>query len=350
MDFSSANHVTDHITVLRQEAVEILLSELPPLCPSSEAPSGLSLPQGERRDQDKDQCPQIFIDGTFGRGGHSELILKNLDKNNLNNQLIGVDKDLDAVKFAQNNFSCAQDSRFKIVHSSFGEILKITKNLDCLSKISGVLLDLGVSSPQIDQAQRGMSFMKDGPLDMRMDQTQGQTCAEFLSEVDEEDLANILFQYGDEKFSRKIAKAITTRRVIAPILTTGDLAQIISEAVPFRDKHKHPATRSFQALRIYINKELEDLESFLRDIEQVLAPGGKLVIISFHSLEDRLVKNFFNLKIKGPEVPRHIPLKAHEYFKPRWKLIDKKIKPSEQELLNNTRARSAILRAGVFLG
>lgn len=317
---------TDHKTVLREEAVELLLS-----------PAGLS-------------CAQIFIDGTFGRGGHSELILKKLDKNNLNNKLIGIDKDLEAVNFAKNNFSFSQDPRFEIIHSSFGDILKIIKNLNLSGKISGVLLDLGVSSPQIDQAQRGMSFMKDGILDMRMDQSQGQTCAEFLKTVDDEELASILFKYGDEKFSRKIAQAIVKRREISPILTTGDLAKIIAEAVVFKDKFKHPATRSFQALRIYLNKELEDLENFLKDIEQVLAPGGKLVIISFHSLEDRIVKNFFNLKIRGPEIPRNIPLKAHEYFKPRWKLIDKKIKPSEQELLDNTRARSAILRAGIFLG
>ncbi len=321
MDFS----ITDHKTVLREEAVEALLLNRTP--------------------QDS-----IFIDGTFGRGGHSELILKNLDQNNLNNKLIAIDKDLEAVSFAKTDFSFSQDPRFKIIHSSFGDILEIIKNLDLLGKVSGILLDLGVSSPQIDQAQRGMSFMKDGVLDMRMDQSQGQTCAEFLSEVAEEDLANILFKYGDEKFSRKIAKAIITRRAVSPILTTGDLAKIIADAVVFKDKFKHPATRSFQALRIYLNKELEDLENFLENIEQVLAPGGKLVIISFHSLEDRIVKNFFNLKIKGPEIPRHIPLKAHEYFKSRWKLVDKKIKPSEQELLNNTRARSAILRAGIFMG
>lgn len=326
MSFSSSAH----LTVLREEAVEALLTLL--------------------TNKNPDAPKNIYIDGTFGRGGHSELILKNLDQNNLNNKLIAIDKDLEAVSFAQDKFIYSQDPRFKIIHSSFGGILNIVKNLNLLGKISGILLDLGVSSPQIDQAERGMSFMKDGVLDMRMDQSQGQTCAEFLSQVGEEELANILFKYGDEKFSRKIAKAIITRREISPILTTGDLAKIIADAVVFKDKFKHPATRSFQALRIFLNKELEDLENFLENIEQVLAPGGKLVIISFHSLEDRIVKNFFNLKIKGPEIPRNIPLRSHEYFKPRWKLLDKKIKPSEQELLNNTRARSAILRAGIFMG
>ncbi len=302
-----------HITVLLEEAVEALCLE-----PND-----------------------IVIDGTFGRGGHSRLILEKLGPSG---RLIGIDKDLTAVNHAKENI---KDSRFEIVHGSFSDIENIAKNLGVLGKANAVLLDLGVSSPQIDQAERGMSFMNDGPLDMRMDQTQGQTCSEFLEQVSESDLANILFNYGDEKFSRRIAKSIVLRRVLSPILTTRDLASIIAEAMPVRDKHKHPATRSFQALRIYLNKELEDLEIFLKNIEKILAPNGRLGIISFHSLEDRLVKTFFNSKTKEPELPRGLPVRSN--FKPTWKLLDKKLKPSELELEKNNRARSAIMRAGIFL-
>ena len=310
-----SNNSNAHITVLRQEAVQ-----------------ALSLNPND-----------IVIDGTFGRGGHSELILETLGPSG---RLISIDKDLAAIEHANKNI---QDSRFKIIHQSFADILTIAKDLEILGKVNAVLLDLGISSPQIDQAERGMSFMKEGPLDMRMDQSSGITCQELLEKISEEDLANILFTYGDEKFSRRIAKAIINRRAISPIKTTKDLAGIISEAMPIKDKHKHPATRSFQALRIYLNKELEDLEVFLKNIEQVLAPGGRLGIISFHSLEDRLVKNFFNLKTKGPEIPRDLPLRA-DFFKSTWKLLDKKLKPSEEELKNNNRARSAILRVGIFTG
>lgn len=284
----------------------------------------------------------IVVDGTFGRGGHSQKILEKLAGSG---KLIGIDKDLEAVSYATKNFS--QEANFKIRHGSFADIKIITDQLDVTGRVNAVLLDLGISSPQIDQADRGMSFMQEGPLDMRMDRSQGPTCAEFLADIPEEELANILFKYGDEKFSRRIAKAIVTRRVMSPILTTRDLAQIIAEATPVRDKHKHPATRSFQALRIYLNQELEDLEKFLEAIEKVLAPGGRLVIISFHSLEDRLVKHFFNARTKPPELPRGLPIQDN--FKPSWVLSDKKLKPSLGELEENTRARSAIMRAGVFL-
>lgn len=283
------------------------------------------------------QDKSIIIDGTFGRGGHSKLILEKLGPSGC---LMGIDKDLAAIE-SSNEIA---DERFEMVHDSFANIKAIVNERGLTGKVTGILLDLGVSSPQIDEAERGFSFMKEGPLDMRMDQSSGEPCSEFLMHIDETELANIIYRYGDEKFSRRIAKAIVARREEGPIETTLALANLIEKAIPKRDKHKHPATRTFQALRIHLNKELEDLETFLADVEDLLAPGGRLSIISFHSLEDRIVKNYFNDKIKGPEIPRDMPV--IDEFKPNWRKVINKHKAKDTEADQNIRARSAILRVG----
>ena len=283
------------------------------------------------------QDDSVIIDGTFGRGGHSKLILEKLGPNG---RLIGIDKDMAAIESAKS----IDDPRFEMVHASFADIKAVVEAQDLLGKVTGVLLDLGVSSPQIDEAERGFSFMKDGPLDMRMDQTSGESCSEFLNHIDETELANIIYRYGDEKFSRRIAKAIVARREEGPIETTLELANLVEQAIPRRDKHKHPATRTFQALRIHLNRELADLETLLADIEEILAPAGRLSIISFHSLEDRIVKTFFNDKIKGPDIPRDMPI--IDTFKPNWQKVINKHKAKDSEADQNVRARSAILRVG----
>ena len=283
------------------------------------------------------QSSSIIIDGTFGRGGHSQLILDQLGPEG---RLIAIDKDLAAIEHAKT----MADPRFEMVHASFADIREVCAERDVLGKVDGVLLDLGVSSPQLDEAERGFSFMKDGPLDMRMDQSSGESCSEFLQHIDETELANIIYRYGDEKFSRRIAKAIVQAREEGPIESTLALAGIVEKATPRRDKHKHPATRTFQALRIHLNRELADLETFLVDIEDVLSPTGRLSIISFHSLEDRIVKQFFNDKTRGPDIPRGMPV--IDEFKPGWKKVINKHKAADTEADQNIRARSAILRVG----
>lgn len=282
----------------------------------------------------------VYIDGTFGRGGHSAEILKALSEQG---RLIVVDKDLDAIAVARAKYG--QDPRVTIVHRGFGELKAIAEELDAAGRVDGILLDLGVSSPQLDEAERGFSFMKLGPLDMRMDRSQGESVAEFLSHVDETALADILWRYGEEKFSRRIAKAIVTARAASPIVTTTELAAIIAAAIPKIDKYKHPATRSFQALRIYINQELAELEQALTAALRVLKPGGRLAVISFHSLEDRIVKQFMQAQVKGPELPRGLPLRQSElpfHAKMRWCV--KMQSATENEITANIRARSAILR------
>ena len=312
------------------------------------------------------------IDGTFGRGGHAKLILEKLGPEGL---LIGIDKDPEAIEYGQNQFANEiKAGKLKLIQGSFGELKNLIPE-KLLGKINAVFLDLGVSSPQLDNPSRGMSFMKDGPLDMRMDISSGQTVEDLLKHISESALADILFQYGEEKFSRRIAGKIIKAREAGPISSTLALADIIKHAIPakFRDPHKHPATRSFQALRIFINKELEDLDLFLDQIEIILAPGGRLGIISFHSLEDRRVKQFFNQKIKSSDVLENLKnsntvglsikdiqalrqlsaLKHHgadSVKLPKWYLVAKKIKPTEEEIAKNTRARSALLRVGVYHG
>ena len=286
----------------------------------------------------------IYIDGTFGRGGHSRLILSKLS---VNGRLIAIDRDPKAVAEAHK----IQDLRFHIEHSAFSDILPICEKLNLVGKIDGILLDLGVSSPQLDHAERGFSFMKDGPLDMRMDDSKGMSAAEWLQHVSEQDLAWVLKTFGEERFAKKIASAIVNYNKSAVqnggecLTRTLQLAELIAQTVPFKDKHKHPATRSFQAIRIFINSELDELEKVLQSALTVLAPGGRLSIISFHSLEDRMVKHFMRKQSQGEAIPKGLPLREDQIQRnQRLKVIGKAIMPSEDEIAQNPRARSAVLR------
>ncbi len=306
----------DHITVLLHEAVD-----------------GLALKEDG-----------IYIDATFGRGGHSRLILSKLSANG---RLIAIDRDPRAITEAQK----IQDPRFHIEHNSFSAIAEICEKLGLTGKIDGILLDLGVSSPQLDDAERGFSFMKDGPLDMRMDTTKGLSAAQWLQQVSEQDLAWVLKTFGEERFAKRIAQAIVNYNKSAveknsEILNrTLQLAELIAQSVPFKDKHKHPATRSFQAIRIYINSELEELESLLQSALTVLAPKGRLSVISFHSLEDRMVKHFMRKQSKGEDIPKGLPLREDQIERRQTlKTIGKAIQPSDEEIAFNPRSRSAVLR------
>lgn len=281
----------------------------------------------------------IYIDATFGRGSHSQAILNRLDANG---RLIAFDKDPDAVAYAKAHFS--HDQRFSIIHASFAELKTHLQKHHLLEQINGILFDLGVSSPQLDNPQRGFSFMHEGELDMRMDTTSGQDAKTWLAEIDEKSLADILWQYGEEKFSRRIARAVVAARKIKPITTTSQLAEIIMRATPKqKSQDKHPATRSFQAIRIAVNQELLELEQGLNQALDALTVGGRLAVISFHSLEDRIVKQFIKHHEKGQELPRGLPIKASA-FRAKLRSIGKPIKPSLQEVNVNPRSRSAILR------
>ena len=316
MDTESSFSSPEHITVLLHEAV-----------------NGLALKENG-----------IYIDGTFGRGGHSRLILSKLSPNG---RLIGVDRDPRAIAEAKK----IQDSRFHIEHNSFSHIPEICEKLNLVGKIDGILLDLGVSSPQLDEAERGFSFMKDGPLDMRMDTTQGLSAEEWLKQVSVEDLTWVLKTFGEERFAKRIATAIVDYNKSAAkngtefLSRTSQLAELISQAVPFKDKHKHPATRSFQAIRIFINAELDELESVLNSALDMLAPEGRLSIISFHSLEDRMVKHFMKKQSKGEDIPKGLPLREDQIQRnQKLKTIGKAIQPSDTEIQANPRSRSAVLR------
>ncbi|WP_100640159.1 16S rRNA (cytosine(1402)-N(4))-methyltransferase RsmH [Marinobacter salexigens] len=278
-----------------------------------------------------------YVDATFGRGGHSQLILGRLD---VSGQLLGIDKDPEAIRVAE-EFAIA-DSRFDYFHGSFAELSHAVSQAGW-EQVNGVLMDLGVSSPQLDDATRGFSFMRDGPLDMRMNPLQSPSAAEWLSYAEEQEIANVIFRYGEEKFSRRIARLIVERRQEAPIETTLQLAHLVSEAIPKKEKHKHPATRTFQAIRIFINRELEDLETGLQAAVDRLAPGGRLVVISFHSLEDRLVKRFMRDLARGPRLPKGIPVTAAQEA-PDFRLIGKANKAGAGEISENVRARSAVMR------
>lgn len=279
-----------------------------------------------------------YIDCTFGRGGHSTEILKALDEEG---HLYAFDQDQEAVAHA--NQTWADKSNFSIVHSSFENLLSESENWGIVKQVDGVLLDLGVSSPQLDDASRGFSFQHDGPLDMRMDNTQGQSAADWLNTAEEEDIANVIYEYGEERNSRRIAKYIVENRVAKPLKTTQDLSDIVIRATRKRDKHKHPATRTFQAIRIFINREVEVLQAVLAQSIDILKPGGRLVVIAFHSLEDRIVKNFIKSQSQAEALPRGLPIQYEEVKMPVKKL-GKAIKAGEQELQHNPRARSAVLR------
>ena len=281
----------------------------------------------------------IYVDATFGRGGHSAHILASLGDEG---QLIAFDRDPQAIKAAER---FADDKRFRIIHSPFGDMAKEIEALGLTGKIDGVLMDLGVSSPQLDDAERGFSFLRDGPLDMRMDTSRGQSAAQWLANAEEQDITQVIKEFGEEKFGKRIAHAIVNTRKHTPITRTAQLAQIIDEAVPVKDKFKHPATRAFQGIRIYINAELEQLRVGLKAATQVLAKEGRLAVISFHSLEDRLVKRFIKEQSKGKVVPHNLPITQAEIDADKvLKALGKAIKPSEQEIANNVRSRSSVLR------
>lgn len=279
----------------------------------------------------------IYIDATFGRGNHSQAILAHLSSKG---RLVAFDRDPDAIQYAREHFST--DSRFQLIHSCFSQMAIYLSELKLFGQVQGILFDLGVSSPQFDNSERGFSFSKDGPLDMRMDTSQGINAAELLATIDETELADMLWQYGEERHSRRIARAIVQARAQAPITTTAQLAKIIESVMPYQ-KEKHPATRSFQAIRIAINQELTELQAGLDQALEALSIGGRLCVISFHSLEDRIAKQFINQHEKGLALPRGLPIK-HQPFQGRMKSIVKPIKASSQETNLNPRARSAILR------
>lgn len=280
----------------------------------------------------------FYIDGTFGRGGHSRRILEELSEQG---RLLVIDKDPEAIAIAEE--LAQQDSRVSVYHGSFEELQKAIPDLHLKGQVAGVLLDLGVSSPQLDDPQRGFSFSKDGPLDMRMNTTTGTTAAAWLARAEEKTIADVLYQFGEERFSRRIARAIVRERELEPIQTSMRLAEIIKEAHPKWEAHKHPATRSFQAIRIFINHELDDLRKALTEILEILAVGGRMVIISFHSLEDRLVKQFIQQQVKGGDFPVDLPI-TQDQLNPRLKAIGKAVKVSADEVSGNIRSRSAIMR------
>lgn len=286
----------------------------------------------------------IYVDATFGRGGHTRHLLAQLGAAA---RVIGFDKDPQAIAAGQ--VLAAEDARFSIIHDSFADILDVMGAQGLAGTVDGVLADLGVSSPQLDDAERGFSFMNDGPLDMRMDVTRGQSAAEWIASVAEDELARVLFEFGEERHSRRIARAIVKARTESPITRTRQLADIVAAAHPAWEKHKHPATRSFQAIRIFINNELGDIERFLRDALRVLKPGGRLAVISFHSLEDRLVKQYFQKEAKGDDFPPGLPVTV-DMLKPRLKIIGKPVDPSAAEVDANPRARSARLRVAEKIG
>jgi len=298
-----------HQTVLLQEAVEALVT----------TPGG------------------FYVDGTFGRGGHSRAVLSCLGQEG---RLLAVDKDPAAARVAED--LAAGDGRFQFLHGSFAE-LPAALAARGVDSVNGILLDLGVSSPQLDEAERGFSFQHDGPLDMRMDTSRGATAAEWLASAAEAEIARVLKEYGEERFARRIAGAIVRARAEAPIERTSQLSRIVSEANPRWEKHKHPATRAFQAIRIQVNGELTDLSALLADALDLLCVGGRLVVISFHSLEDRLVKRYMRDLARGDALPPGVPVRDAALNR-RLRLIGKAVRAGESEVAANPRARSAIMR------
>ena len=279
-----------------------------------------------------------YVDGTFGRGGHAGAILERLGAQG---ELLAMDKDPEAVAFARERFS--GDPRLHIRQASFADIGSQVAALGWDGRVDGVLLDLGVSSPQLDQPERGFSFLQDGPLDMRMDNSSGPSAADWLAQAEEEEIVQVIKRYGEERFARRIARAVVAGRRQTPIRTTGRLAGIIAEAVPVKEKGRHPATRSFQAIRIHINRELEELSRCLPQLVSILKPGGRLAIISFHSLEDRIVKRFIREADRGDRFPPGLPV-TQDQLQPTLRRVGKARRPSATEVETNPRSRSAVLR------
>ena len=278
----------------------------------------------------------LYVDATFGRGGHSRAVLAQLG---LQGRLIAFDRDPAAIAAGQ----AVGDARLTLVHSAFSALDDELARLG-VQVVDGVLLDLGVSSPQLDDAARGMSFRFDAPLDMRMDTSRGQTVAEWLAEASVGQITEVIREYGEERFAHAIAKAIATARAGGAVATTGQLAALVEKAVRTREPGQHPATRTFQALRIFINQELEELSRVLPACVSRLRPGGRLAVISFHSLEDRIVKRFMRDESRPPVLPRRLPVRAADLPAPRLRLVGKAARPGEAEVAANPRARSAVLR------
>ena len=280
----------------------------------------------------------VYVDGTFGRGGHAGAILAVLGPQG---RLLAMDRDPEAVESAEQQFGA--DPRFEIEQGAFTMLSQVVAQRQLQGRVNGLLLDLGVSSPQLDDASRGFSFTENGPLDMRMDPTSGSSAAAWLETAGESDIVRVLKTFGEERFARRIARAIVETRQAAPLQTTRQLAELIEAAVPVREKHKHPATRSFQALRIFINKELDEITAVLDQVIEVLAPRGRMAVISFHSLEDRIVKRFIRNEYRGEQPPPEFPLAGMDYV-PRMRPVGKAIRASAAEVDRNPRARSAVLR------
>jgi len=284
-----------------------------------------------------------YVDCTFGRGGHSRRILQQLDDAG---RLLAIDKDPEAIRVARSELG--SDARFEVMHGSFADLGDLVRQAGRAGQVSGILMDLGVSSPQLDEAQRGFSFTQDGPLDMRMNPQQGQSAAEWLASASEQEIADVIYRYGEERFSRRMARAVVECRKTTPIDSTLQLAEIIKQANPAWEKHKHPATRAFQAIRIHINQELEDLQNVLWQSLDVLRAGGRLVVISFHSLEDRMVKQFIAEQARGDDFPAGVPVQYAD-LNPRVRKVGKPVKAGAEEVSGNPRARSAIMRVAETL-
>ncbi|MDP3537418.1 MAG: 16S rRNA (cytosine(1402)-N(4))-methyltransferase RsmH [Azonexus sp.] len=297
-----------HVTVLLEEAVKSLAIK----------------PEG------------VYIDATFGRGGHSRRILSELGEKG---RLVAVDRDTQAIAAGV----AIQDSRFQLIHRAFGEIAEAADEAG-VRDVDGILFDVGVSSPQIDDGGRGFSFRHDAPLDMRMDVTQGETAAEWLARAEIRDITEVIRNYGEERFAFQIAKKVVAARLEQPIVTTAQFAAIVRATVRTREPGQDPATRSFQALRIHINQELRQLEVALPQALELLKPGGRLVVICFHSLEDRIVKTFMRAQSNADDLPKGLPLRADQLPKPKLRLVGKMLKPSAAEVSANPRARSAVMR------
>lgn len=300
--------MTQHLPVLASEAIEALAIN----------------PDG------------VYVDCTFGRGGHSRLLL---DALSAHGRLIALDRDPDAIAAGKK----IPDARLALVRAPFSRLAEVLDELG-VDKVDGILLDIGVSSPQLDEAARGFSFRLEGPLDMRMDPDSGISAADWLARADEGEMAEVIRRYGEERFARQIAHAIVAARKVSPIRTTGELAQIVAGAVWKREPGQHPATRTFQAIRIFLNRELEELEAVLPVCVQRLKPGGRLAVISFHSLEDRIVKRFMRDEERGEELPRGLPVRAAEIAPGRLRRVGKAIQAGAAEVRANPRARSAVLR------
>ena len=280
----------------------------------------------------------IYVDATFGRGGHAQAILEQLGPDG---RLLALDRDPQAVASAKKQF--ADEARLTMVHGPFSLLGRAVDERGWHGRVNGILFDLGVSSPQLDEPARGFSFRADGPLDMRMDTTRGESAADWLNRATEQEIADVLYQLGEERYARRIARAILRSREEKPITTTRQLAEVVAGAVPTRERSKDPATRSFQAIRLHINRELDELREALPQAMDALAPHGRLVVISFHSLEDRIVKQFMRAQEKGRELPPDLPVR-HVDIQSRLKVIGKPVRAGDDEVQRNPRARSAVLR------